>query len=500
MQPLSLFPHLSLVMQLRYGFIFLIVMAWGCFGGERLDEQPDGRDFDPLLFIEQGPDTFIYPDHQYFTSLRFPISRFGPEMMTDDNPSTFFSTAAGSNHLEGFDLFFPGLVAKKLVITAAEDPYLAAVEKFEVWQNDSLLGYFPSGASIIFNRPLYRLSVRIHIRDGWNEMQLELGNRLGPEQRYRRELSKLYNSRPAGISGFQLFDFKDKKIPFCFMPMHFAGISLSGNGDPLDKYFMEWNGTRARIRTGNLGEERRLIYTFKNYVPALKVSAERDDASAIPELGFIGTDGSNYGFHWERKRLQFELNPLSVQKGFTVIVTPGGTQPVSFGAIKIWSGKRWWQVLPDSLETFPEKRKRFLLETPLRNWIDQPVVYKESRGKFEGDSLLFSEPEDTLLYLASEHWETEAELLIRSTGTLDLHVKLHSKTEGLDHTYQARFSARWYWSPEMPELLAAEGWLIARSEGVVSGFSKAWTGITVKVSQGNLEFTAPVHLRIPGKR
>ncbi len=483
------------------GFCLICGLGFGCLGGSENSGLPEPKDFDPHLFIETGPDTFYYPDRQWFSSYRFPLTRYGPDQMTDGNLTTYWSTSTGLNDGEGFDFSFEPGKMKSMKIWAAEDPYLARIHQFEIWQNDSLLGYFQSGQDIIFTRPLRHLRVRILVQDGWNHIQLPLENEEGSIQRVNRSLAKLFNSRPAGIAELTFFDGQGKPIPFQPQPIRMAAIRLLGVGDPLDKYFMYDHGPHGQVRGGASGEERRMVYTFPDWTPLLKLSLEKDVPHPL-NVQVLLSDGPPKNYEWTSNRQVFEIDSLSVQKGFTLVVQPKDVAdvPFSFGQLKAWSGKRWWVILPDSLETEPERRWSHLKKTVLADWINQPLVYKESWAQYQEALPGFVEPEDALIHVPQATHGKELTFWMRSMGTFALKTNQWKTTESGTTQYWSLFSGRWYWTPDQPKQLGLEGWYVAHSVSGKVGFSKQWYAIQARLDEDRMTLPAPWSFSFPLRR
>jgi hypothetical protein len=483
------------------GFGLVLSLAYGCLGGGENTGLPESNTFDPRVYIETGIDSFYYPEAQWFSSYRFPLARFGPDRMMDGDTKTYWSTSTGLNDGEGFDFVFEATKAKTMKIWAAEDPYLARVDAFEVWQNDSLLGRFLSGQEVIFTRPLRRLKVRIVVSDGWNQMQLPLENEDGKSQRTARTLGKLFNSRPAGISEVQLLGADGQLMPFRPKPIRTAAIRLLGVGDPLDKYFMYDEGPQGRIRGGLQGEERRVLFTFADWVPVLKLRMEKDEKEPM-KVQVLPSDGPQKEFEWVANREDFYVDSLSVQKGFTLVVQPKNMEdlPFSFGQIQAWSGRRWWLILPDSLESEPERRWNHLQKTPLAAWMNQPLVYKETWANYAEILPAFVEPEDALETNPSSSFGKEIKLWLRSMGTFALRMEQWKSADAGPLKYFSLFSGRWYWSPVQPNELGLEGWYLAHSQTGRAGFSKKWLTLKVKLSDDGLRLPAPYLITFPLRR
>lgn len=484
-----------------FGIFLFIGVGFGCLGGGENTGLPEQNTFDPSVYIETGIDSFYYPEGQWFSSYRFPLSRFGPERMTDGDRTTYWSTSTGLNDGEGFDVMFESAKIKTMKLWAAEDPYLARVDAFDVWQNDSLLGRFRSGQEINFTRPMRRLRVRIVVSDGWNQMQLPLDNEDGKSQRVERTLGKLFNSRPAGISEVNFYGGDGRPLLFRPKPIRTAAVRLLGIGDPLDKYFMYDEGPQGRIRGGVEGEERRVLFTFADWVPVLKLRMEKDVVAPM-KVQILPSDGPQREFEWATQQEVFTIDSLSVQKGFTLVVQPKdmADQPFSFGQIQAWSGRRWWVILPDSLETEPERRWMHLQKTPLAPWMNQPFVYRESWANYEEPLSAFLEPEDALAFHPTGSYGKEIRLWLRTMGTFSLQMEQWKSAETGVLKYWSVYSGRWYWSPEQPDQLGLEGWYFAHSQTGKAGYSKKWQVLKAILTEEGLRLPAPYLMVFPKGR
>ncbi len=370
--------------------------------------------------LEAWPDSGIYPLRQHISSQHTPLEKFKIEHAFDGDPETRWESRVGLNVGEGMYWTFDGLPAKEMQVDVAKGAGLARVSAIRVWLNGSFLGQFPSGAPVSFHAPVYELVVQLLCDEGWNPVSLPLNNRYGDSLMLtKRYFSKMYNSRPVGISEIRFLDHSGAVMPVKAKPRYSANMRVTGPGYKTDKYTLHDGFLNSGIRLRPGEGDRRFFYQFRTNLPlqGFRLFATgAEDARMTFRL--FPPNGEEHS--WEVKP---GWNVLPVLKD-----TLGGRH-FSFGwqeipripelalmELDIWSGARWFQLVEDSVESMPLRRKDSLMKTALAPMVDQVIRYERHWAKSPSDGTVWDGERDVPFDTQERQWE-RIESCFRADGS-----------------------------------------------------------------------------------
>jgi hypothetical protein len=488
-------------------FLFLALLFTGACGPDaESDENSFLKDTQGIyLAIEQGQDSFIRPEAQEFSSLRFPLEQFGPHDLFSENPENDFSFGLGLNEGEYISLNFNGLKACEIQLNAPKSSFLVTPTRVDVWINNWYSGNFPVNTAIPIDRPINSLDLHFRVDDGWNQMDLPLNNQQSNWQFSSQKIGRLHNSRPLGLNSILFRDCEGEVLKVATIPLIMANIQTYGFGDPLDLYFLAGKHPETGMRFTPGEAERRLIFQTPKYTPWIAI---RWYQSSYPSGMLMYNTALPRG---ERifDTLRGERNTIYlwdslVTKAISMGMWAGDNQkqPVSISNFQVWSGNKWKNILPDSLPIWEKRRLDSLKPSSIGRLLHLPLHFSANKIKLNTDTILLLEEEDAIGLEVLESYFTNWRVQFRSNGYVSIyHSRVHRAENGGLSQHLSHFQGRWFYDPGSADFIGLIGKYVSNTiNGDIISKQVQKVNLVAKLENNQLILPAPFEQRIPTKR
>lgn len=399
-----------------------ILPQWGCGAGAKTEQEK--RDtVDIKQFIARGPDSNIYPVLCRTTSQRYPLEKYGPEMMTDGDPATYWCSTPGLHYGEEVRFTFDQLDAFAISVTYGDDPLLARMNGIEVWVDDSLVGIAQSGQKLPLRLSPGTLVLRATRTEGYNEVDMPvLPDSTAVERTVYERYSIAYNSKSFGIREIEFFDASGRKLPVKWTPYREAEIKVRGFKE-MDGLHLS-DGNEMTSITPKPDDDPTLQFLFSTYTPLLKFSytPSLDAVTGVPipmdfNKLFGGTDDGDYQVQWGNPG-----NPVSdadTKVARTFIFRFPRNVAAAPAELRFWDGARWYAIRSVYERAEHEDRLDTLQRTVLKGLVNNRIFNTSKRILLTTDTVKILNPASVPSDLIRREMTIDAEMVFRSNFTFE---------------------------------------------------------------------------------
>jgi|GEM_PF-6191220 len=395
-------------------------------------------------YIVKGPDTNLYPQHQWVSSQRFPLDKYGLQHAFDGDPKTWWCSQAGLNYGEGLALSFEPLDISAVQIDIANDFTVAKVSAVKVFINDSLYGIFPSGTRVAVNEKLQKLTLIAADAEGLNEVKLPIENDSTTAFKTVYSILKTrYNSRSFGIAEVSLYGPEGRKLPLQPIPYRNATVIPAQISYPADRYYLfDGDPATGAVWTEANGQGK-CILNFDDYAPVTRLRIVAgitgfESVQPIARMGISISGKDEFMFTLKPGENTIDLPEPMVAKLFTFTVhefAPGAALG-SVAELYAWDGAKWYSVVADSTAERIPVLTDTMAATPLHFVLDNRVYYSARKLELITDTFRLPNYEN----VSPDHMRTDEtvdnDVLFRTNQTMEFNSRR------MLMTYGARPSAR----------------------------------------------------------
>jgi len=418
--------------------LFSLLAFGSCSFGETGSQQTEDT-FYYSNIVSMVPDTLVRPELQWVSSYRLPVEQYGFSLAFDGNDSTYWSTAPGLNHLEGFEWRFDEPIQLGLMsIKTIQAPMFSNPERILVITDRGQIQAIP-GAITGLPDSIRWLKVLFLIDRNWSRVALPLENSaFSSLMRVKKGFSTLFESKPIGIAEIQ---FKSSR------GTHSANLNTDGFSRITEqqrasqRFDINDGRSFSGLNLNDRMQERRIFYQFPDLRPILGFRIRSEStASACLQLAWHKPNGSTVFYevnqgNWEHI---FRTDTLATKNiSFTLRLMEGNQ--IFLTEFDFWDGAKWYRLQEDSMQT--KLGIKLKSETTPSQW---PLNF----------SISFDEGFAPKIDGASE-WETERDALrmpniskkvfalFRANGLFELIWNSESETD--TNRAFAVFSGNWNW-------------------------------------------------------
>lgn len=424
--------------------IFIGIVGCGDSAADEEGQQEAAFDYSSLVAME--PDSFLRPDAQWISSYRLPATQYGFQMAFDGKDSTYWSTAPGLNHLEGFEWIFDGPVNLGHVhIKTVHGAVFSQPDRILVMSDQGQVWGLPN-ANIGLPDSITWLKVMFILDKNWSRVALPLRNSpFSSIVKNRKGLSVLFESKPIGISEIHVSNLGLTCAPFISTD---GFVRITEQQRSNERFDLNDGRRNSWLELSHSIPERRIFVQFPDLRPILgfRIHSASTPISCL-QLAWHKPNGSTDFFMvsngiWEHR---FRNDTLATKNiSFTLRLLEGETMYIS--EFDFWDGARWFRVQEDSLQ---QKLDPKSYSSPLPSaWpLNKSISFDEGFGKAtEGGSDWETERDASGETTASHH----VLVLFRANGLFEM-LWNSNKSVGADSNCKS-FSGTWKWNQGKLEL------------------------------------------------
>lgn len=429
--------------------VFLMVSLFGLSrcnleGGS--NNEPEETPYDYSSLVAMHPDTLTRPNLQWISSYRLPSNQYGFHLAFDGSDSTYWSTAPGLNHLEGFEWQFnrPQNLGQICIKTVQSNMFAQLNRVLVLTDRGQIEGlpnlFFPIPDSIRWIKVVYLID------QNWSRVALPLNNSaFSSLVRIRKGLSVLFESKPLGTTEIQIKNQNGKFAP-CISTDGFVRITEQPRAE--ERFDLNDGRRHSRLLFNGLVPERRIFFQFPDLRPVLGFRIHSDSSpAACLQLSWHKPNGSTELFQvnsglWEHI---FKSDTLATKNiSFTLRLLEG--QKMALTEFDFWDGARWYRVQEDSLQRKLDLNK-LTMNIPAQWPVNKSILFDEWFSKNTAGAADWETERDASGAVASGQ---QVQALFRANGLFEL--LWYFKMNGEESLAYTLFSGNWKWNQGQLEL------------------------------------------------
>lgn len=413
-----------------FGFLLTMLLGIqligaGCGGGARSDTGTGGDTTDYSRFIAKGPDSNYYPSAVAVSSQRFPLAKYGTELLFDGDETTYWASKPGLFQAEQISLQFDSLPAAYCKIVFSQGNALADIKQVRVVVNDSVLGEVTSGQWLKLPFEARRIEIMALGGEGFNEVEMPI--EVDTTERKRKVFdiySLAYNSKSWGVNEIIFADAAKKALPVKMIPLRECAIKMAGFIEDTSRFVLFDGFVDQGIRLRPEGRSS-ISLQFDQHTPVLRVRlfpafdfVTGKRPGAVPKEFTIGNErGKTSVFKMSAIPGVYVADTPMVGKNMLIQFQEGETMYA--GEIQLYDGARYYSVRDYYVRENDAFWTDSLKRTHLAGALDSRIIQKTEWIHLNTDTIRIVNPNEVPVSAIDGRESLERRMSLRSNGTFE---------------------------------------------------------------------------------